>query len=68
MEEIKVLAKRFARGFVAGFVATASTVIIPNISTINDFGSWIYALCLAGLVGAISGGLLALDKAVRWKE
>jgi len=68
MEKAIVLLKRFIRGFVAGFVASAVAVVVPNIQTINDFGSWLFALTIAGAVGGVTGGLLALDKAIRWKE
>jgi len=53
---------RFLRGFIAGFVATALTVIAPNITTIPQLGNWLYALLVAGIVGGITGGLLAIDK------
>ena len=68
MSETKVLLLRFVRGFVAGFVGAAATIIVPNIASIEELGDWMFALGMAGLVGGITGGLLALDKALRWED
>lgn len=37
-----------------------------GIQNFNDISSWLVALLLAGIVGAISGGLQALDK--YWRD
>jgi len=51
---------RYLRVFVAGGIATMATVVISGYS-INDFKTYLIAL----LSGFISGGLAALDKALR---
>ena len=41
-------------------------LILPvGIQNFNDLSSWLVGLLLAGLVGAISGGIQALDKYFR---
>lgn len=64
----KILFKRFLRGFVAGAVATMITVAIPNYQNWGDVQLWFINLGIAGIIGGIAGGLLAMDKALRWKE
>jgi len=51
---------RYLRVFVAGGIATMATVVISGYS-LNDFKTYLIAL----LSGFISGGLAALDKALR---
>jgi len=51
---------RYLRVFVAGGIATMATVVISGYS-LNDFKTYLVAL----LSGFISGGLAALDKALR---
>jgi len=67
-EKLKVLAIRFLRGLVAGAVATMLLVAVPQYQSWNDIQVWLIALAMAGAVGAISGLLQAIDKAVRWSD
>jgi hypothetical protein len=61
-----VLFKRFLRGFFAGGLASvaallATTVTISNLADLKKLGS---SLAIA----FVTGGLLATEKALRWKE
>jgi len=60
----KSVVKRFAKGFVAGGIAGALLVINSGIvvSSIDDLKK----LGLAVVVGFITGGLLAIEKALNW--
>lgn len=64
-DSIKSIVLRFIRGAVASAVS-AMVVIAPiGITNFHQIGQWGTALIVAGVVGFISGGLLALDKAFR---
>jgi hypothetical protein len=54
--------KRFLRGGIAGAVAAMLMIPTPVDGDIHD---WILELGVAGLVGLITGGLMAIDKVVR---
>jgi len=59
------LLKRFVRAFIAG--AAASMAVFGTFSGSNwsDVAIWINALALAGIVGGISGLIMAVDKYFR---
>lgn len=61
----KSLVKRFLRGAVAGAISTMIIVAPNSILSWSDVGGWLMTLAIAGVVGSISGGLLALDKYIR---
>ena len=61
---LKSLLKRFLRGFVAGAVATTTTIVI-TFRDWSDVPTVLSMIGLVGLAGGITGGLLALDKYVR---
>jgi len=65
-EIIKRALNRFLRGFIAGGVGAMALITPVGIQNFNDISSWLVALLLAGIVGAISGGLQALDK--YWRD
>lgn len=60
----KSVVKRFAKGFVAGGIAGALLVIKSGviISSVEDLKK----LGIAVVVGFITGGLLAIEKALNW--
>jgi VIT1/CCC1 family predicted Fe2+/Mn2+ transporter len=62
---IKILLTRFLKGFLSGAIGAMVLVIPQNITTYNEIQTWITTLSIAGIVGGISGALLALDKATR---
>ena len=68
MEEIKILAIRFLRGFIAGAVGSMITVGVFAGTNLTDFQQWIGLLGIAAMAGGITGGLLALDKAIRFNN
>jgi hypothetical protein len=55
---------RFVRAFVAGAVGTMVT-IVPLTGSWNELGTWLSSLALAGIIGGISGVLMAADKYFR---
>lgn len=64
------LLMRFLRGAISGAVSSM-TVILPfsvdATTTWNDVFMWLNLLVIAGLIGFISGGLLAIDLYIRNK-
>lgn len=65
-EKFVVLAKRFARGFVAGGLASVVSMIQAGIviNTIEDLRPIGYAMATA----FITGGILAIEKLSRWQD
>ena len=63
---IKRALNRFLRGFVAGGIGAMALITPVGIESFTDISNWLVALLLAGTVGAISGGLQALDK--YWRD
>jgi hypothetical protein len=61
---LKSLLKRFLRGFVAGAVATTTTIVI-TFRDWSDVPSVLSMLGLAALAGGISGAILSIDKYLR---
>ena len=68
MVEFKVLIIRFIRGFIAGAVGSMITVGVFAGTNLTDFQQWISLLIIAAVAGGITGGLLALDKAIRFNN
>ena len=65
-EKQKSILLRFVRAFLAGAVSTM-IVIVPMAGSWTELGQWLSALSLAGIIGGISGVLMATDKALRSK-
>lgn len=62
-DSIKIVLKRFLKGFLAGAVSAMITFYgSGSIGGWSEFSDWIGALAFAGTMGGIGGGLLALDK------
>ena len=53
------------RAFVAGFVATAVTISLGDVSSWSELGSALVNVSLAGVIGGISALLMATDKYLR---
>jgi hypothetical protein len=64
----KVVLKRFLKGALSGAVSTASVIVVmlPQ-NTFAEVSAWIGTVMSSLLVGAISGGILAVDKYVNYK-
>ena len=59
----KVVTNRFVRAFASGFIAGA--VAVPAWGgSLTDIGTYLKALLLGGIVG----GLMALDKYIRYQQ
>lgn len=61
------IAKRFARGFVAGALAAITTITVAAPVTLQDAGTILASAIVATIIGGITGGLQALDKWIREK-
>lgn len=66
LDSFLVIAKRFLRGFIAGGIGSVGALLYAgvNISSPDDLRKLAIALAAA----FISGGLLAIDKMLRWKD
>jgi len=68
MEEFNIwksLGYRWLRGFVGGAASTMIAVNAVGVSTFEDLTRFLSALAIAGLVGGITGSILAVDKFFR---
>ena len=63
-----VLFKRFLRGGIAGAVGSMATLVPFSGSSLVEIKTWLFMLAIAGATGFISGGILALDKFLRWED
>jgi hypothetical protein len=66
-EMIKTIALRFIRAFAAGSVASMVAILASaqlNADVLKDPHTIIYSL----LLGALSGGLQAIDKLLRYQD
>lgn len=67
----KSVAKRFFKGFLASFLSTASLLVGSQLGepkTLSELSIWLQVLAISSMVGGISGGLMAAEKAARWEE
>lgn len=57
---------RFIRGFISGGIASVLALFSmgTTISSLAEFKDFVYALAIAFL----TGGLMAIDKLIRWEE
>lgn len=61
----KTLWLRFLRGAISGAVSSMAVLQLSGAHSFSDVASLTYSLGVAGLMGAITGGILALDKYIR---
>lgn len=66
--KLKVLLNRFLRGFLAGAVGALATLLPISFQSLDDVKAWLFLAGLVVVSGGFSGGILALDKALRWKD
>lgn len=64
----QVVLNRFVKAFVAGFLSTAASVTLQSAATWTELGTALNALLLAGIIGGISGVLMAAEKWSRWVD
>ena len=64
----KSVFKRFLKGIGAGAVTAMMMVTVVQPTVWGDFKAIISSLAIAGLYGAITGALLAINKAYNWVE
>ena len=60
-----MIAFRFLRGAISGAVSTMVVIQFAGGNSFADVQAFISSLAVAGIVGGITGGLLALDKYFR---
>lgn len=63
----KSLWLRFLRGAISGAVSAMAVLQLGGAHSFSDVLSFWHSLGVVGLVGATTGGILALDKAIRAK-
>ena len=63
----KSLILRFIRGSIAGAVATMVPLLPSVTADVGSIKTWLTSLALSGFIGAITGLILTIDKAVRSK-
>ena len=68
MLKLKVILARFLRGFFAGAVASMAAITINQAASWKEVIDIFNSLALSAVIGGISGGILALDKYLRWEE
>lgn len=61
----KMVAYRFLRGAVAGAVASMVLMNVSGVNTFTDVGVFFTSMAIAGIMGGVTGGLMALDKYFR---
>lgn len=61
----KSLLLRFVRGAISGAVSSMAVLQIAGAHSFADVKAFLYSLAIAGLVGAVTGGILAVDKYIR---
>lgn len=63
---LKAILKRFAKGFISGGIASVVVVINSGvtIASVADLKVWAFSLGVA----FITGGILAIEKAITWEK
>lgn len=68
MTKYKSVFNRFVKGLFSGAVTSMGLVTVAQPSTWKELSDVLSLLAVAGIAGAINGGLLALQKWYSWKE
>lgn len=63
----KAVFYRFLRGAGASAVASMVMIQVSGVNSFEDVETFLKALIIAGFVGGVTGGLMALDKYLRIK-
>lgn len=64
-DTVKIILARFLRGGSAAALSSMIVITPVGITTFKSLEPWLVSLLLAGIVGFVSGGIQALDKAYR---
>ena len=64
----KSIIMRFVKAFIGGFTSSILVVGIAQATGWAEFASILNALLIVGLIGGLSGLLLALQKWASWVE
>lgn len=56
---------RFLRGALAGAISSMAVMNFQGVNTFADLKTFLSSLALSAMIGAISGGILAVDKLIR---
>ena len=67
-EKLKSVLIRFSKGALAGAAASMGLVTLSQPSVWGEFSALLNSLGIAGLYGAVTGALLALQKWATWQE
>lgn len=65
---IKSVFKRFLKGLIGGAITSMAMVTITQPTVWSDFKPLLSSLGIACVYGAITGSLLAINKAYNWKD
>lgn len=68
MNQSKAVLLRFLKGALASGLASMALVTIEQPKVWTDFGPLLSSLGIAGLFGAISGLILAIEKWATWTK
>lgn len=63
--KIKIVFLRFLRGVISGAVSTMVVIQFAGGNSFADVQAFLSSLAVAGVIGGVTGGLLALDKYFR---
>jgi len=61
----KRIITRFIKGFIGGAAGSMIAIAPTNIIGWGDVATWLNLLALSGVIGGISGSLLAFEKWVK---
>lgn len=65
--KIDILLNRFLRGALAGAISALAAITPVSLNNIGELRTWLFMAGFAALSGFLTGGILTLDKALRWK-
>lgn len=61
----KAVFYRFFRGAISGAVSTMVVIQFTGGNSFSDLKAFMFSLTIAGFIGGVTGGLMALDKYFR---
>jgi hypothetical protein len=61
------IVRRFIKGFIASFASVLGVVAYADYTTLTSLDTAIQALFISAVIAGVSGGLLAVEKGLRWQ-